>query len=183
MPASVASVPPVSSGTASLATDTRSLLHLCHCLLSHPPSRPRLKHASRCAQGLDLSGSVRTGSSEDLLYDCFGVSNHIEGRIPSSDHYTAYCAEPVATQPGEQAWHLFDDSAVSPATPDQVVSSEAYVLFYRRRSSSCKDPADLIERCQCAPPSQLHSSPCDHVPWAGLAAVCLARADCSPTAE
>lgn len=43
-------------------------------------------------------------------------------------HYTA-CAKNFV----QDKWYNYNDSHVSPSSPDQAVSSAAYVLFYRRR--------------------------------------------------
>jgi ubiquitin carboxyl-terminal hydrolase 4/11/15 len=45
-------------------------------------------------------------------------------------HYTAY-----AKNFKNGRWYDFNDSYVSPADPSRVVSRQAYVLFYRRRSA------------------------------------------------
>jgi ubiquitin carboxyl-terminal hydrolase 4/11/15 len=61
-------------------------------------------------------------SEEPLMYRLYGVSNHIGGL--GGGHYTAYARH-------GDSWHLFNDSSVSAATPEDIVSGEAYVLFYR----------------------------------------------------
>ncbi|CAJ0955750.1 unnamed protein product [Ranitomeya imitator] len=43
-------------------------------------------------------------------------------------HYTAY-----AKNQETQQWYYFDDSSVSPASEDQIVTKAAYVLFYQRQ--------------------------------------------------
>merc|ERR1711988_395063 len=45
-------------------------------------------------------------------------------------HYTAICKNF-----DDQEWYCFNDSIVSPAKEDDIVTPEAYVLFYRRRHS------------------------------------------------
>eukprot|EP00753_Platysulcus_tardus_P011403 PLAT3287.32.p2 GENE.PLAT3287.32~~PLAT3287.32.p2 ORF type:complete len:1011 (-),score=581.16 PLAT3287.32:1690-4506(-) len=76
-------------------------------------------------QGLDLT-ERELGSDEPAIYDCFAVSNHSGGL--GGGHYTAYVK-------GEETakWYNMNDSSVSLASEDAVVSSKAYVLFYRRR--------------------------------------------------
>ena len=84
-------------------------------------------------EGLDMSGlinSLEQKAESNLIYDCFGVSNHMGGT--GGGHYTAYCKSPITDQ-----WLSFNDSSVrrvDAANPeDVVISSSAYSLFYRRR--------------------------------------------------
>uniref|UniRef100_A0A671VQI5 Ubiquitin carboxyl-terminal hydrolase n=1 Tax=Sparus aurata TaxID=8175 RepID=A0A671VQI5_SPAAU len=59
-------------------------------------------------------------------YDLIAVSNHYGGM--GGGHYTAYGKNKV-----DGKWYYFDDSSVSSATEDQIVTKAAYVLFYQRR--------------------------------------------------
>ena len=77
--------------------------------------------------GLDLSHiGGRGGEGAGGVYDLFAVSNHMGGL--GGGHYTAYVKNRVAG-----GWYLHDDSRVSEVSEDEIVSSSAYVLFYRRR--------------------------------------------------
>lgn len=83
--------------------------------------------------GLDLSEYVKgspTQSGQQMIYDCYAVSNHY-GNM-GFGHYTAF-----AVNPQNKAWYEFDDSRVTQISEhqvkQQVVSSAAYNLFYRRR--------------------------------------------------
>ena len=58
-------------------------------------------------------------------YDLFAVSQHYGST--GGGHYTAICKNIDGN------WYNYNDSSVSKASPEQVVSSSAYVLFYRRR--------------------------------------------------
>lgn len=52
-------------------------------------------------------------------------------------HYTAYAKNFI-----DNKWYDFNDSSVTPvADPSRVVSSVAYVLFYRRRPTGATGPA------------------------------------------
>jgi len=62
-----------------------------------------------------------------LFYDCFAVSNHSGGL--GGGHYTAYVKCKINDQ---YKWYDFNDSSVHDQG-DNVVSSSAYVLFFRRR--------------------------------------------------
>lgn len=60
---------------------------------------------------------------ESLDFELFAVSNHI-GFGMDGGHYTAY-----GKHGGK--WYLFNDTTVTPADWKDIVSAEAYVLFYR----------------------------------------------------
>ena len=60
------------------------------------------------------------------IYDCYAVTNHF-GSL-NGGHYTAYGQNAV-----DGNWYNFNDGSVSSASPGQVVSEAAYLLFYRRR--------------------------------------------------
>ena len=78
-------------------------------------------------QGLDMSSYViNSSASQEKLYDLVAVANHYGGL--GGGHYTAYGKNRETRQ-----WHYFDDSNVSNATEENVVSKGAYVLFYQRR--------------------------------------------------
>ena len=59
-------------------------------------------------------------------YDLFAVSQHYGGT--GGGHYTAICKN------YDGKWYSYNDSSVSSASPGNVVSSAAYVLFYRRKN-------------------------------------------------
>lgn len=77
--------------------------------------------------GLDLSNEVMHWNENDQpIYDCYAVSNHYGGL--GGGHYTAYALSDDGT------WCHYDDSRVATnVDPKEVVSSAAYVLYYRRR--------------------------------------------------
>ena len=79
---------------------------------------------------LDLSKYITSSTykaSNAPIYDLFAVSNHMGGL--GGGHYTAYCKN-------ENQWYNFNDSSVSPCNESDVVSSSAYVLFYKQRNLS-----------------------------------------------
>ncbi|EXJ95222.1 ubiquitin thiolesterase [Capronia coronata CBS 617.96] len=80
-------------------------------------------------EGLDLSGMVRDQQDgKSLIYDLVAVDNHYGGL--GGGHYTAY-----AKNFFNNSWYEYNDSHVSAKTdPRSVVTSAAYLLFYRRRS-------------------------------------------------
>uniref|UniRef100_A0A672HRR5 Ubiquitin carboxyl-terminal hydrolase n=1 Tax=Salarias fasciatus TaxID=181472 RepID=A0A672HRR5_SALFA len=72
-----------------------------------------------------LAGSV-SERADPYVYDLIAVSNHYGGM--GGGHYTAYGKNKV-----DGKWYYFDDSSVSSASEDQIVTKAAYVLFYQRR--------------------------------------------------
>uniref|UniRef100_A0A665UBA3 Ubiquitin carboxyl-terminal hydrolase n=1 Tax=Echeneis naucrates TaxID=173247 RepID=A0A665UBA3_ECHNA len=64
-------------------------------------------------------------------YDLIAVSNHYGGL--RDGHYTSY-----AMNKDNGQWYYFDDSKVTFATEDQIVTNAAYVLFYHRQDKMRK---------------------------------------------
>lgn len=89
-------------------------------------------------EGLDLTPYVlhRTKPRDEnqeknmYLYDLYAVSEHGGGL--GGGHYTAVCKHPVSGK-----WYSYNDSHVSEIPKDKlhehIVTSQAYVLFYKRR--------------------------------------------------
>ncbi|RWS04954.1 ubiquitin carboxyl-terminal hydrolase 15-like protein [Dinothrombium tinctorium] len=69
---------------------------------------------------------INNPNNEPKLYDLIAVANHYGGL--GGGHYTAY-----AKNRETEHWHYFDDSNVSLAPEENVVSKAAYVLFYLRK--------------------------------------------------
>lgn len=90
-------------------------------------------------KGLDLSNHIIGPSTTAPIYDLYAVSNHY-GSL-GGGHYTAY-----ALNKSTDKWYKFDDSHVSEVDESNVVSSSAYVLFYRRRDTydMSSIPQDLL---------------------------------------
>ncbi|KAL8833514.1 MAG: hypothetical protein Q9170_004231 [Blastenia crenularia] len=82
-------------------------------------------------EGLDLTTRVATpADGKSPIYDLFAVDNHYGGL--AGGHYTAF-----AKNFYDGKWYEYNapDSQVSRrANPQSVVTSAAYLLFYRRRS-------------------------------------------------
>lgn len=77
---------------------------------------------------LDLSAYVKGPEASKCVYDLYAVSNHY-GSL-GGGHYTAY-----AKNYKNGKWYKFDDSSVSEVEESRVVTSSAYVLFYRRKDT------------------------------------------------
>ncbi|CAG5125435.1 unnamed protein product, partial [Candidula unifasciata] len=94
------------------------------------------KHIDFPIRGLDMSGycvGLRPDEPKPV-YDLYGVVNH-HGLLIGG-HYTSYvkCFGDSTTGSDEIGWRLCDDSRVTPvANEKSVVTSDAYLLFYRRR--------------------------------------------------
>ncbi|XP_053233347.1 ubiquitin carboxyl-terminal hydrolase 4 isoform X1 [Podarcis raffonei] len=97
---------------------------------------------------LNMSEFVCDPAASPYVYDLIAVSNHYGGM--GVGHYTAYAKNKVNGK-----WYYFDDSSVSPASEDQIVTKAAYVLFYQRRDGMLKgNPAPCIS-------TELKSEECD----------------------
>ena len=87
------------------------------------------------------NGSSGKNISSSSVYDLYAVINHFGGIM--GGHYTAYArlpAEGRETWRSELPWRLFDDSHVTPVSRESdVVTRNAYVLFYVRRDLSEAD--------------------------------------------
>ncbi|KAL6827139.1 UCH domain-containing protein [Trichoderma sp. SZMC 28015] len=81
-------------------------------------------------EGLDLSSRViQKEDGKEEIYDLVGVDDHYGGL--GGGHYTAYAKNFV-----DGRWYNYNDSSVSAVSdPSSVVTSAAYLLFYRRRTS------------------------------------------------
>jgi ubiquitin C-terminal hydrolase len=91
-------------------------------------------------EGLDMAPYLAEyggdKEKEDTLFDLFAVTNHL-GSSMGYGHYTSYVKRPPSGlyKEGSTAdqWFEFNDSRVTPVSPDTVLSPAAYVLYYRRR--------------------------------------------------
>ncbi|NWV01188.1 UBP4 hydrolase, partial [Upupa epops] len=79
-------------------------------------------------RGLNMSEFVCNPKAGSYVYDLIAVSNHYGAM--GVGHYTAYAKNKVNGK-----WYYFDDSSVSEASEDQIVTKAAYVLFYQRRNN------------------------------------------------
>ncbi|GIY20043.1 ubiquitin carboxyl-terminal hydrolase 31 [Caerostris extrusa] len=75
----------------------------------------------------------RSSRFEDNVYELYAVCNHYGSML--SGHYTAYCRNPVNGH-----WYHYDDTKVQEVQASEVLSADAYILFYQRstlNSHSC----------------------------------------------
>lgn len=77
-------------------------------------------------RNLDISKYVMSKDDppQSHVYELYAISNHYGGL--GGGHYSAY-----AKLEGDK-WYHFDDSHVSSVSEDEIKTSAAYVLFYRR---------------------------------------------------
>ncbi|XP_008153917.1 ubiquitin carboxyl-terminal hydrolase 4 isoform X2 [Eptesicus fuscus] len=87
-------------------------------------------------RGLNMSEFVCDPSARPYVYDLIAVSNHYGAM--GVGHYTAYAKNKLNGK-----WYYFDDSNVSLASEDQIVTKAAYVLFYQRRDDEFHTPPSL----------------------------------------
>ncbi|RSM09585.1 hypothetical protein CDV31_007598 [Fusarium ambrosium] len=82
-------------------------------------------------EGLDLTSRViQKEEGKDEIYDLIAVDDHYGGL--GGGHYTAYAKNFV-----DGRWYNYNDSSVSPVSdPSACITSAAYLLFYRRRSTT-----------------------------------------------
>uniref|UniRef100_A0A0X3PAE1 Ubiquitin carboxyl-terminal hydrolase n=2 Tax=Schistocephalus solidus TaxID=70667 RepID=A0A0X3PAE1_SCHSO len=82
------------------------------------------------SKNLNLMNFVSECSPQkSASYDLYAISNH-SGSVYGG-HYTAYCRHPYLN-----TWFEFNDTRVSQIRQSDIVSSEAYVLFYQLKNSS-----------------------------------------------
>ncbi|ELU40883.1 ubiquitin carboxyl-terminal hydrolase [Rhizoctonia solani AG-1 IA] len=106
--------------------------------------------------GLDLSDRVE---DEGCTYDLFAVDEH-KSNVMSSGHYTTR-----AKNQCDGAWYHYQDSLVTPTTPEAAINPGAYLLFYRRRGVSPEDALKKVKRKGITSGSHYAFSP---VIWLGV---------------
>lgn len=94
-------------------------------------------------EGLDISSRVlEKEDGRQEIYDLIAVDDHMGGL--GGGHYTAF-----AKNFEDNGWYKFDDSMVSPVRDTQrMITSHAYLLFYRRRSDRPLGGLKLEEACR-----------------------------------
>jgi len=115
--------------TRRRSTKRYSLYRLPKILVVHlkrfsPSERCRNKLSNTVSFPLvGLNLSRYTDSLTNCSYNCYAISNH-SGTL-FSGHYTAYAKHPQSGQ-----WHSYNDSRVSKCSSSNVISNEAYLLFF-----------------------------------------------------
>ncbi|KAG9336019.1 hypothetical protein JZ751_003278, partial [Albula glossodonta] len=99
--------------------------------VKHPSMEiPHKQTTVQLQQNLDFSGCLlkKTGTDGEppSRYDLIAVSNHYGGL--RDGHYTSYARNKDNAQ-----WYYFDDSKVTYAREEQIMTNAAYLLFYQRQ--------------------------------------------------
>merc|ERR1719347_1724475 len=90
----------------------------------------------------------RPGSErEDTIYELYSVCNH-HGSDLQGGHYTAVCKNPTDGQ-----WYSFDDMHTKQVSESDVVTKDAYILFYQK---SCLSPTGSSSSSCSSGSSQEH---------------------------
>jgi ubiquitin carboxyl-terminal hydrolase 4/11/15 len=76
-------------------------------------------------EGLDLNNYTLPGTGEPTYYNLFAVSSHFG--TAQKGHYKAYCWETL-----KKSWVCCDDTSVTKAEPREIVTPQAYLLFYEK---------------------------------------------------
>lgn len=82
-------------------------------------------------ENMDLSEFCEEISDVGKVYDLFSVINHYGSTV--GGHYTSFVARDVGDDVPATIWDEVDDSRTCTLNHEEVVSSAAYILFYRRR--------------------------------------------------
>ena len=90
---------------------------------------------------LDLSKYILSNDiMKSVKYDLFAVANHY-GSL-TYGHYTAFCKNSI-----DEKWYEFNDSCVYEITDlSKIVSSNAYVLFYKQQGLSKLNWDDIYKK-------------------------------------
>lgn len=79
--------------------------------------------------GLDISPYASQTQSKPAIYNLYALANH-SGSI-TSGHYMARCRNPTTG-----VWYQFDDARVNSQSAQDLVTSDAYLLFYEQATST-----------------------------------------------
>lgn len=110
--------------TKQMVISSLSPVLILHLKRFHPLGGKNNKHID-----VDVTLSLpcmATGST--AIYDLYAMVVH-HGSSVHSGHYVAFVKAPSGQ------WHEMNDSVVKVASLQQILSKQAYILFYRRRST------------------------------------------------
>ncbi len=85
-------------------------------------------------QGLNLQAFMTEEAIQDegpAVYDLYALANHFGSM--ALGHYTASCKAPVNPN-ADESWHTFNDHITVPIATGNLQSSNAYMLFYSKRT-------------------------------------------------
>ena len=76
-------------------------------------------------ENLQMNKYMTFKDGKNYIYDLFAVCQHYGGT--GGGHYTAICKN------YDENWYSYNDSNCSPSSKEDICTSSAYILFYRRR--------------------------------------------------
>ena len=76
-------------------------------------------------ENLQMNKYMTFKDGKNYIYDLFAVCQHYGGT--GGGHYTAICKN------YDENWYSYNDSNCSPSSKQDICTSSAYILFYRRR--------------------------------------------------
>ena len=88
-------------------------------------SRKAQQMISAPLTNVDFSKYVKGYNPSSYVYDLFGVGNHSGGMM--GGHYTAYIKN------ANDKWYAFNDTNVNEIKEEQIITPQAYCLFYRKK--------------------------------------------------
>jgi ubiquitin carboxyl-terminal hydrolase 31 len=91
-------------------------------------TEPMDQQPQKEAPGHEQAPATETTESPNFAYDLYAVCNH-HGDDLQGGHYTATCKNPT-----DGHWYSFDDNHTSKVDESDVVSADAYILFYQKQS-------------------------------------------------
>jgi ubiquitin carboxyl-terminal hydrolase 4/11/15 len=83
----------------------------------------------------------KENKQENYLYDLFAVANH-KGSLDQG-HYYAYCKNKE-----NKKWYEFNDKNVKEIEEKNIITSQAYILFYKKKQSLFPDIDKLYSKYQ-----------------------------------
>ncbi|CAG8597425.1 7495_t:CDS:10 [Ambispora leptoticha] len=86
----------------------------------------------------DMHESQNDDSMEVTKYDLYALVHHRGGL--GGGHYIAYAKNPI-----DNNWYEFDDTYVTKKTPLEISRTEAYILFYRKKSTEKDEERQKIK--------------------------------------
>ncbi|XP_003740048.1 ubiquitin carboxyl-terminal hydrolase 15 [Galendromus occidentalis] len=103
---------------------------------------------------LSMGKWVLDPKHKSVPYDLIGVANHT-GNL-GAGHYTAYAKNKITKK-----WNHFDDLNVSSISENDIVSKQAYVLFYQRREDPTSQNGSDAEKGASSTPAEVNQAGMD----------------------
>lgn len=94
---------------------------------------------------LSLSDYILSGihnnnfSKQSYEYELYAIANHLSC-IPTGGHYTAF----VQSENAKEVWIICNDSILNCCTEKDIITNDAYLLFYKRKIMASSNVINLI---------------------------------------